>query len=168
MDVSVTPTRPEHIESFHRALDIVARERKYLALLEAPPLPQTREFVLDLIQRGDVRLVALAEGEVVGWCDIRRHGFPSRAHRGTLGMGIVPACRGRGLGSRLIRAALAQAWAARFVRVELDVRADNARAIALYDRVGFVREGAARDAFFIDGEYYDVINMAIVDRGAAA
>ena len=125
MDIAIVPTTPEHIESFHRALDIVARERKYLALLEAPPLTQTREFIMGLIRNGGLQFVALADGEVVGWCDIQRHGFPSRAHRGTLGMGIVPAYRGRGIGLRLIRATLAQARAAGFVRVELDVHADK-------------------------------------------
>ena len=69
---------------------------------------------------------------------------------------------------RLIRATLAQARVAGFVRVELDVHADNARAIALYEKVGFVREGVARDAVFVDGEYRDAINMAIVDRANAA
>ena len=168
MDIAIIPTSPEQIESFHRALDVVARERKYLALLEAPPLTHVREFVMDLIQRGGLQFVAAVEDEVVGWCDIQRHGIASRAHRGTLGMGIVPAYRGRGLGLRLIQAALAQAWAARFVRVELDVHADNARAIALYEKVGFIREGVARAAVFIDGEYRDAINMAIVDRANAA
>jgi RimJ/RimL family protein N-acetyltransferase len=168
MDIAIIPTSPERIESFRRALDVVARERKYLALLEAPPLTQVREFVMDLIQKGGLQFVAVVGDEVVGWCDIQRHSFPSRAHRGTLGMGIVPAYRDRGLGVRLIQAALAQAWAARFVRVELDVHGDNARAIALYEKVGFVREGVARDAVLIDGEYRDAINMAIVDRANAA
>jgi RimJ/RimL family protein N-acetyltransferase len=168
MGIAIIPASAEQIESFHRALDVVARERKYLALLEAPPLTQVSEFVMDLIQKGGLQFVAAVEDEVVGWCDIQRHRFPSRAHRGTLGMGIVPAYRGRGLGLRLIQAALAQAWAARFVRVELDVHTDNARAIALYEKVGFVREGVARDAVFIDGEYRDAINMAIVDRANAA
>jgi RimJ/RimL family protein N-acetyltransferase len=168
MDIAIVPTKPEHIDSFHRALDIVARERKYLALLEALPLTQTREFVMGVIQKGGLQFVALADGEVVGWCDIQRHAFPSRAHRGTLGMGIVPAYRGRGIGFRLIQATLAQARVAGFVRVELDVHADNARAIALYETVGFVREGVARDAVFVDGEYRDAINMAIVDRANGA
>ena len=168
MDVAIVPIAPEHIESFHRALDLVARERKYLTLLEAPPLPQTREFVLDLIKNGDLQFVALADGEVVGWCDIRRHFFAAHAHRGTLGMGVVPACRGRGLGLRLIQAVLDEARGAGFVRIELDVHADNARAIALYERIGFVREGVARDAVFVDGEYRDAIAMAMVDRRNAA
>ncbi len=119
----------EHIESFYRALDLVARERKYLTLLEAPPLQQTRDFVLASIRNGDPQFVALAEGEVVGWCDIRRHFFPAHAHRGTLGMGIIPAYRGRGLGMRLLQATLDKAFAVGLVRIEFDVHADNARAL---------------------------------------
>jgi RimJ/RimL family protein N-acetyltransferase len=168
MDIDIVPIAPEHIEGFHRALDIVARERKYLTLLEAPPLPQTREFVLTLIKNRDLQFVALAAGEVIGWCDIRRHFFPAHAHRGTLGMGIIPAYRGGGLGLRLINTALAQARGAGFVRIELDVYADNRRAIALYESVGFVREGVTRDAVFVDGEYRDAIAMALVDRSHAA
>jgi RimJ/RimL family protein N-acetyltransferase len=155
---------PELVEGFHRALDTVARERKYLTLLEAPPLSQTREFVLGMIENGDPQFVVLIEGEVVGWCDIRRHFFPAHAHRGTLGMGIVPAYRGHGLGSRLLETTLERAGAAGFVRIELAVHTDNARAIALYQKLGFVEEGVARDAVFVDGEYRDAIMMALVRR----
>jgi RimJ/RimL family protein N-acetyltransferase len=163
-DATVAPIAPEHVEGFHRAVDTVARERKFLTLLEALPLPETRDFVLNNIKGGNPQFVALARGEVVGCCDIRRHFFSSHAHRGTLGMGIIPAYRGRGLGVRLLNATLKAAFGAGFVRVELDVHADNARAIALYDRVGFVREGTIRDAFFADGEYRDAITMALIRR----
>jgi RimJ/RimL family protein N-acetyltransferase len=167
-DVVIAAVAPEHVEGLHRAIDIVARERKYLTLFEAFPLPETREFVRDLISKGGLQFVALARGGVVGWCDIRRHPFPSHAHRGALGMGLLPAYRGRGLGRTLLDATLAQAFRSGFVRVELDVRADNARAIALYDRVGFVREGLVRAAVRVDGKYYDAIAMAIVRRGDEA
>ncbi|TIV76670.1 MAG: GNAT family N-acetyltransferase, partial [Mesorhizobium sp.] len=70
--VAITRIAPGHIESFHRALDLVARERKYLSFLEAPPLDQTRRFVLDRIAAGDPGFVAVVRGEVVGWCDISR------------------------------------------------------------------------------------------------
>ena len=86
---------PEHIEGFRRAVDTVARERKYLTLLEAFPLPQTRDFVLQLLAKDDPMFVAVANGEVVGWCDIQRHPFPAHSHRGTLGIGVVPDYRGR-------------------------------------------------------------------------
>jgi RimJ/RimL family protein N-acetyltransferase len=83
-------------------------------------------------------------------------------------MGIVPSYRGCGFGLRLITATLAQARKAGFVRVELCVHSDNARAISLYDKVGFIREGVQRDAVCIDGEYRDAIMMAIVERENAA
>ena len=83
-------------------------------------------------------------------------------------MGVTPSHRGHGVGRRLINAALKQARETGFVRIEFDVHADNSRAIALYDKVGFVREGIVRDAVFIDGKYRDAITMAIVYRGRAA
>lgn len=163
-DIRIEPMSEEHIEGFHRVLDSVARERRYLSLLQAPSLEETRKFALASIASGNVNLVALDGGEVIGWCDIRRHFFPSHAHRGSLGMGLLPAFREKGLGRRLIEAAISAAREAGMIRIEFGVHADNPRAIRLYEKVGFVREGVSRDAFCVDGEYTDVINMALIFR----
>ncbi len=163
-DIRIEPMSPDHIEGFHLVLDTVARERKYLSLLEARPLEETRQFALSSIASGNVNLVALNGGEVIGWCDIRRHFFPSHAHRGSLGMGLLPGFRGQGLGRRLIEAAISAAREAGMIRIEFGVHADNARAIRLYETVGFVKEGVSRDAFHVDGDYKDVINMALILR----
>ncbi len=151
-----------HVESFHRALDIVARERRYLAFLEAPPLEAMRSFVLDMIGQGQPQFVALAGSDVVGWCDIRRHPRPIYAHAGILGMGLLPPFRGRGLGTRLIQTTLDAAKAAGMTRVELSVRENNLNALALYKRVGFAVEGLSRNAVRIDGAYENVIQMAVL------
>ena len=145
-------------------MDVVARERRYLALLEAVPVAQTRDFVLGLMAKGDPMYVALANGDVVGWCDIQRQLFPAHAHRGTLGMGVLPEHRRRGVGLRLIQRALDEAFAKGFVRIELCVRADNPNAMGLYKKVGFVVEGMLRDAVFVDDAYHDAVAMALVDR----
>lgn len=160
----IVPIAPEHIEGFHRALDVVSRERKYLAFLEAPPLESTRDFVLGLIEAGNPQFVALEGEVVVGWCDITRHQRPVFQHRGGLGMGLLPDYRGKGLGWALISTTLKAAKEAGFVRVELDVYTDNARAIALYEKAGFVREGIMRDAVCIDGYYKDMITMALINQ----
>jgi hypothetical protein len=44
----------KHISGFRAAVAVVARERKYLAFLEAPPLEDATRFVLDNIAR-DIR-----------------------------------------------------------------------------------------------------------------
>jgi RimJ/RimL family protein N-acetyltransferase len=149
----------------HRELSSRARqgrrERRYLALLEAPPLPQTRAFVLNNIQNGNPFFVALAGDEVVGWCDVRRLPFPVHAHRGAFGIGILAEYRGHGLGRTLLGVTLKTAFEAGIVRIEGDVYVDNEQAIAPYDAMGFAREGIIRNAVRVDGEYRDSIMMAI-------
>jgi len=151
-----------HIESFHRALDTVAQERRYLAFLEAPPIESTRSFVLGMIARGQPQFVALSDGDVVGWCDVSRHERPIYAHVGTLGMGLLQPFRGQGIGTQLIRTTLAAAQAAGLTRIELSVYENNASAIALYKKIGFAVEGLSRNAARIDGAYENVIQMALL------
>ena len=164
MDIEIVPIAAEHIEAFHRVLDVVARERKYLAFLEAPPLEQARAFIMNNIAMNNVQLVALAGGELVGWSDVLPKDRPIHSHVGVLGVGVLPAFRGRGLGAALMRAALQAAQGRGYVRIELTVRANNARAIALYEKFGFTREGICRDAILVDGRYGDLIMMANIDR----
>ena len=163
MAVDIRSITPDDIEGVHRTLDVVARERKYLTFLEAPPLASTREFVLENIAKGNPQFVVIADGGIVGWCDIVRHIRPIHAHAGVLGMGLLPAYRGHGHGRKLIETALHAAQLAGFSRVELTVHADNPRAIALYERVGFVREGIKLRATCIDGRFGDAIMMAITE-----
>ena len=166
-DVEIIPIREELVDSFHAALDVVCRERDYLAFLEAPPIEATRQFVRDNIAKGYPQLVMLEAGNVVGWCDITPAGRPTMQHGGILGMALLPEWRGRGLGERLISQALEAARAFGFLRVELTVRDNNVRAQALYRRVGFTVEGRKRRAVLVDGVYSDLIVMALLFDEAA-
>ena len=148
-------------------IDVIARERKYFDVFEAPHSLEFRKFIEGRIASGYPYFVALLQGEVVGWCEVIRNVFPANAHVGALNMGIIPEFRDRGLGFRLVSATLERARHAGFVRIILSVHADNPRAIALYEKVGFATEGVLRDASFIDGKYRDSLIMAIVDRANA-
>ena len=163
-EIQILPIAPEHIPGFWHALDVVARERKYLVLTKAPPMESTREFVMNNIAVRNPQLVALDRGKVIGWCDIRRDHWPAHAHCGTLGMGLIPEYRGKGLGRRLMQAALAAAHDEGFVRVELTAHADNLRAIALYEKLGFQHEGLKRDSACFDGRFVDSLVMALIDQ----
>src|ERR1700722_14073908 len=122
-DVAIEPIAPEHINSFHRGLDLVARERQHLDISDAGPLAHFRDYIKKQISNGDPLFVALAQGEVVGWCDIERHRFAANVHSGTLNIALVPRFRDRGLGFRLISATLEQAHRLGFVRIQLFVHA---------------------------------------------
>ncbi len=164
--IEIVQIREEHIDGFHAALDVVCRERMYLAFLEAPPVASTREFVRGNIAGGIPQLVALDGGRVVGWCDVMPLDRPTMRHCGVLGMGVLPQWRGRGLGERIARRALEASRDVGFSRVELTVRHDNAPARALYRKLGFEEEGRNRRALLVDGVFHDLIMMALLlDEG---
>jgi ribosomal protein S18 acetylase RimI-like enzyme len=162
MSVIIASMREDHLGSYHAALDVVARERKYLSFLETPPIEMSRQFVGTSIANGHPHFVALDGDRVVGWCDVTPKDRPATRHCGVLGIGLVPEWRGRGVGRRLMEHALEAARAFPLARVELWVRADNARAIALYRQIGFEEEGRRRRTLLVDGVYYDDIMMALL------
>ncbi|HEY9023748.1 MAG TPA: GNAT family N-acetyltransferase [Burkholderiaceae bacterium] len=162
MNCTVEPTAEPHFESLHRALDIVAREKKYLALTQAPPLAKSIDFYRGVISSDFPHFVALDGDRVVGWCDVSPVFGHSRQHVGVLGIALVPEARGLGLGTRLLQAAIGKSWERGLTRIELSVRADNAPARMLYERLGFEHEGVLRRAMRIDGAYLDCHAMALL------
>jgi len=83
-------------------------------------------------------------------------------HSGVLGIGVIEAHRGRGIGRALTGTTLAAARASGLTRVELTVRADNDRARKLYAAFGFAVEGLCRRYMYLDGEYWDSYLMAVL------
>lgn len=162
MSVEIVPIAESHIDGFHACLDAVARERRYLAMFEAPSIEQARAFVLQNIAADAAQFVAVDQGSVVGWCDVSTSWHHAHRHRGTLGIGLLPTYRGQGLGQRLIRACIEKVQPKGIVRIELQVRADNQRAITLYQRMGFHPEGLARRAIRCDGVDHDALRMAVL------
>jgi RimJ/RimL family protein N-acetyltransferase len=160
--IEIIPIASAHIDSLHRALDFVARERRYLALLKAPPIEEFQDFVQNIIERRYPQFVALSDGEVIGWCDVLPKTWPTYAHTGVLGVALLPAFRGQGLGRRLIKRVLEAVRAFGLARVELTVRKNNKNAIALYEKFGFVTEGLKRNALKVDDEYEDQVMMALL------
>lgn len=160
--IDIAAITPDLWEGYWHALDSVSRERQFLSRLEAPPREGSRAFVMDNIARGNPHLVAIAEGIVVGWCDICRSDGAWSSHVGSLGMGVVRPWRGQGIGLRLIGETVEAARLSGFERVELEVYASNARAMALYEKVGFEVEGRRRRAVLRDGVEDDVLIMGLL------
>ena len=81
-------------------------------------------------------------------------------HRACMGISVVKAYWGCGLGSYLMQLAIDQTRANGFEQLELDVYSDNARAIHLYEKFGFERYGSTPHGFKLkDGTYRDDILM---------
>jgi putative acetyltransferase len=120
----------------------------------------TRRKRFEATSANQTLLAAVIDGKVIGTLGLQRY-EGRRAHAGSIGMMVHDAYVGRGAGTALMTAAVEQAdlWL-NIARLELSVWTDNTRAIALYERFGFKREGLMRDYAFRDGAYTDALSMA--------
>ncbi|KRB46735.1 MAG: GNAT family N-acetyltransferase [Pseudomonadota bacterium] len=120
----------------------------------------TRRERFQVTSAAQTMLVAVIGGKVIGSLGLNRL-EGRRGHAGVIGMAVHDAYAGRGAGTALMAAAVDQAdrWLG-LRRLELFVWPDNTRAIALYERFGFEREGLYRGYAWRDGEYVDAISMA--------
>ncbi len=160
--VQIRPISKEDVEGFHTCLDAVSKERKYLGFLEAPTLENTRGWLEEGIKEDEIRLVALSDSQIVGWCDIETYTREGFRHVGKLGMGILKDFRGQGLGCALLEKTLTAVREQKLERVELEVYASNLVAIRLYETYGFQFEGRKQRARKLDGEYDDIVVMALL------
>lgn len=113
-------------------------------------------------------LVVEEDGAVLGYVRLHQPGpLPSHVHVLTVnGLAVDPEHQGRGLGRRLLVAALDEARRRGARKVSLRVLAPNARARGLYASCGFVVEGVLREEFLLRDQYVDDVLMACAVDGA--
>jgi RimJ/RimL family protein N-acetyltransferase len=133
---------------------------------EGVPLTEAEERAhIERIRGTDNTLFIVAEsdGEIVGHLTFTGGTKPRTRHAGELGISIIRPFWGEGIGEMLIRSLIAWATAGGIVRkINLRVRGDNTRAIALYERLGFITEGRETRTVCIDGAFHDGFNMGMV------
>lgn len=162
MVYSIIPISQPYIEGFCKAVGSVSQEKKYLSFLEGPSLEMSRGFVLKNIEEGAPHFIAIIDSKVVGWCDITSQNRPIFNHSGILGIGVIQKYRGLGIGSALLKKAIEEAKFKGLERIELTVREKNLNAINLYKKFGFEVEGLKKRAVKVDGEYENIVCMALI------
>lgn len=104
--------------------------------------------------------VAVADGKVVGNAGLSILDVGRCRHVASLWVGIHPNAQRQGHGRALVEYVIEVAIDAGVHRLELNVRADNTRAHALYGSLDFVIESIRRDFVRLDdGTYVDDLCM---------
>jgi RimJ/RimL family protein N-acetyltransferase len=109
--------------------------------------------------------VAEAAGRVVGRLSIARDPHPASRHVADLGLMVAHDFRRRGVGRALMEAA--EAWASELGvrKLELHVFPHNEAGLALYEMLGYEREGVRRGHYRRGRDYVDAVLMAKVLGG---
>ena len=90
----------------------------------------------------EVELVAVLDGRIVGSAGITAVGGRRKVlHRARFGISILTEHLGMGIGRVLMDACIDSARRAGYTQLELEVVADNERALSLYRRAGFEEYG---------------------------
>lgn len=98
---------------------------------------------------------------VVGTIGLHVHPLARKRHSGSIGIMVHTEYQGMGIGTKLLETVidLADNWLM-LKRLELDVFADNEKAINLYQKMGFEIEGIHRKAAIRNGRYADEMVMS--------
>jgi RimJ/RimL family protein N-acetyltransferase len=167
MDVKIRTLKPEDAIGYIAFLEQIDRETNFL-LWEPGERDLEVETVRSKISQADenqgIRLVAEAEGSIVGFL-VANRGLSRRIqHRANIVVGVLRQAWGRGIGTALLDRFEAWARERGIWRLELSVMAHNQRAIELYEGLGYVREGLKRSAILVDGQEVDEIIMGKILR----
>jgi RimJ/RimL family protein N-acetyltransferase len=144
------------------------QDEETMRLRDYPPPPISlaqaeRDFQEAAGDPSDLRLaVATPDGTLIGEVSLTHIDQRNGSARFRIAIGN-PEHRGHGYGSDATRTLMRYAFdQLRLHRITLYVHEFNERAIGVYERCGFKREGRLRQAHFMDGAYTDVIVMGLL------
>lgn len=125
------------------------------------PVSDERRYLKAVRRHADAAVFVALDGDrIVGRLSLARDPHPASAHVADLGMMVAASHRRRGIGRKLLDAAVAWARVVNVEKLELHVFPWNEPAIQLYERFGFEREGLRRAHYLRNGEAVDALLMA--------
>jgi len=112
--------------------------------------------------KNDIFLVGVIDGTIVGVLTFQGGCKPRTRHAGVFGITVLKGYWGLGIGSLVIETFLNWARSTNIIRkIGLRVDISNNRAIAVYKKFGFKKEGKVSRDSMINGRFRDVYIMGL-------
>jgi RimJ/RimL family protein N-acetyltransferase len=141
---------------------VSAEPEAWLISTEWRGVAEERRFIRVVRRHPDaVVFVAELDGELVGRLSLARDQHPASGHVADLGLMVDGRHRRQGIGRALMEAAAEWARESGVSKLELHVFPWNEPAIALYESLGYVKEGYRKNHYVRDGTYEDAVLMAL-------
>ena len=103
------------------------------------------------------------DDRVIGTCTL--FNIDLRNRRAEVGYALTSSEWGRGLASEAVSALIGHAFEAHdLIRIEADVDPNNHSSLKLLGKLGFVREGFARERWVVGGRFFDSVLLGLLRR----
>ncbi|ADB69760.1 spermidine N1-acetyltransferase [Listeria monocytogenes] len=159
-DLKLRPLEREDLKFVHR-LNNDAKimsywfEEPYEAFVELQEL-----YDKHIHDQSERRFILELDGQMVGLVELMEIDYIHR--RAEFQIIIDPKFQGHGYAVSATKLAMKYAFhVLNMHKLYLVVDKVNEKAIHVYEKVGFIREGELIDEFFVDGTYHDAIRMCI-------
>lgn len=163
--VMLRPVRRDDVPRLHELLktDLEVMTRAD----DRPPRPVTLEEMVASYEASpegddsDAWFAIVADDEVVGECGLHQvDHYQGTSH---VGISLVRAYWSKGYGRDAVRTLVDYAFRhLRMRKVNLEVLADDERAVRAYTAAGFVEEGRFREEAWFHGAVHDVLRMSVL------
>ena len=168
MKIIIREATPDDAEAILALIRSVIAEGDTFMPIQPDEFNYTLEQQRDYLKRvaaseHDAFLVAEEGGRLVGQLSLDGRRHKAERHVAKLGISIHHGFRAKGIGTKLMAAAITWARYTKHIhRIELEVFANNLPAIRLYERFGFKQEGCRRNAVAYGGQWVDVMIMGLL------
>jgi RimJ/RimL family protein N-acetyltransferase len=162
--ITIRPITLDDAAAYLHLREQLDLETKFMMLEPGERQMSLEQQILNLqnVLTTDNSLVFLAvnDGEPIGFLWANGGSYRRNHHNVHIVIGIRAAFTNQGVGTRLFQACEEWAKPRGLHRLELTVMTHNHLGIALYQKMGFIVEGTAREALLVDGNYVDLYTMS--------
>jgi ribosomal protein S18 acetylase RimI-like enzyme len=118
--------------------------------------------LVSIEKKEEVSVVAEVDGKLIGNSEVTRGKTTDEFHHGKLGIALLRECRDQGIGLEMMKTLVEESRGAGLKTIELEVFANNPKAIHVYEKVGFKQVGRIPKKIFRGERFTDIIVMSIV------
>jgi RimJ/RimL family protein N-acetyltransferase len=158
-EIIMRPVVKQDAEEIIKSAEIIIAEGKYLQKEEPRSLLEEISFIQQVSQLNNMYTAVEREGKVVGVARILRGELEMKKHTGVFRTWIHPDSQGLGIGKEIMNYTLRWGKGNELHKIWLTVFSSNEKAVNVYEKVGFIKEGTLRDQVKVNGKYEDEIYM---------
>lgn len=147
---------------FKYANDLIAEDTFVMLSGKPLTLEEEQKYFNDVLQKVEVNnkihFVVEVEGKFAGSCDVR---FLEKrqSHVGEVGISLAPDFREEGIGTVCLECLIKESRSLNLKLLTLNCFEINARAIHVYEKVGFQKVGVVPEMYFYKNQYVGQVIM---------